>query len=112
MHERKTTMIPFNSIAPASKQLSLLSVAPSYTITKNAQARNAYGTVAVEIVCAALNLLPIPINGNYAICFDAQDSNGFYEIKSVHRSGKVVIYDWRMEKEASVNVPLAYAILV
>lgn len=101
-----------HTLAPPNRQLSLLTVAPSYRITKNAQARNAYGTVAAELVCAALRLETIPINGNYSICFDAARDGRFYEIKSVRRSGKVVIYDWRMDKEANVKVPLYYAILI
>lgn len=99
------------TIAPPDSQLSLLSVAPSFRIVKNAQARNAYGAVAAEIVCAALGLTPIPINGNYEACFDAAKCNHFYEIKSCKRNGKVVLYDWRMRKEQKANVDLTYAIL-
>jgi hypothetical protein len=99
------------TIAPPSSQLNLLTVAPSWQITKNAQARNAYGTVAQEIVCAALGLLPIPINGRYDCCFDAARGDTFYEIKSVRAGGKVVIYDWRMQKEERAEVDLHYAIL-
>lgn len=101
-----------HTLARASRQLSLLSIPPRFSITKNAQARNAYGQIAQEIVCAALDLLPIPINGKCSICFDAERSGHFYEIKSVKRTGKVVIYDWRMEKERAAKVPLSYAILV
>lgn len=100
-----------HTLARASAQLPLLSLAPRFNITKNAQARNAYGTVAAEIVCAALKLNAIPINGNCSICFDAESAGHFYEIKSVKCGGKVVIYDWRMEKERAANVPLSYAIL-
>jgi hypothetical protein len=99
------------SIARASRQLSLLDVQPRFTITKNAQARNAYGTIAADIVCKVLGLDPIPINGKCTICFDAERSNHFFEIKSVKASNKVVIYDWRMEKERLAKVPLSYAIL-
>lgn len=101
-----------HTLARASRQLSLLSVAPRFSITKNAQARNAYGQIAQEIVCAALDLLPIPINGKCSICFDAERSGHFYEIKSVKHTGKVVIYDWRMEKERAAKVSLSYAILI
>lgn len=100
-----------HTLARASAQLPLLSIAPRFNITKNAQARNAYGTVAAEIVCATLKLDAIPINGNYSVCFDAERNGHFYEIKSVKRGGKVVIYDWRMEKERAAKVPLSYAIL-
>ncbi len=100
------------TIAPPSNQLNLFQLAPSFNITKNAQARNAYGTIAQEIVCATLGLRPIPINGNYDCCFDALLDDTFYEIKSVKRGGKVVCYDWRMRKEANAGVALNYAILV
>ncbi len=102
-----------NHIARApAEQLTLLDLAPSYAIISNAHARNAYGTIAQDIACAALNLRPIPIDGRCAICPDAEDRDGlFYEIKSVHRSGKLVIYDWRIEKEATLS-ELHYAIVV
>lgn len=99
------------TIAPPTRQLNLLTIAPSYRITKNAQARNAYGQVASDLVCAALGLTVIPI-GRYDACFDGHRCNTFYEIKSVKRSGKVVIYDWRMDKEAASGVDLSYAILL
>jgi hypothetical protein len=99
------------TIAPPDYQMTLLSVAPSYHITKNAQARNAYGTVANEIVCAALGLLPVRINGQYEACFDAYSDGLHYEVKSVKHGGKVIIYDWRREKEAKLGSQLYYAIL-
>lgn len=101
------------TIAPPSRQPLLLHIAPSWRITKNAQARNAYGSVAQELVCAALGITPVPINGNYECCFDAHhDEHGWVEIKSVKRTGgKVVIYDWRMAKEQASGVVLHYAIL-
>jgi hypothetical protein len=91
-----------HTFAVASRQMNLLEVQPVFHIPSNAHARNAYGTAAQEIACAALGLLPIPIDGSKSICFDASDGHFPYEIKSVHRNGKVVIYDWRMEKEATV----------
>lgn len=100
-------------LAPCCKQLPLLEVIPSGVILSNAHARNAYGCAIQELVCKTLDLYPIPINGNYAICFDAEGKDGQqYEIKSVHRQGKVVLYDWRMKKEAGAGVPLLYAVLV
>lgn len=99
-------------LARASKQLLLLDTPPRYQLVSNATARNAYGCAAQEIVCAALQIEPIPINGKCDICFDAESGENFFEIKSVHRNGKVVIYDWRMQKERGAGVPLFYAILV
>lgn len=99
------------SCAPPSRQLTLLDVAPSFVIASNAHARNAYGTVAQHLACAALGMSPVPINGNYAVCFDADRAGTPYEIKSVHRSGKLVIYDWRAEKENAFPA-LRYALVV
>jgi hypothetical protein len=91
-----------HTFALPSRQINLLEVQPVFRIDGNAHARNAYGTAAQEIACAALQLDPIAIDGSKSICFDASDGIRPYEIKSVHRNGKVVIYDWRMEKEATV----------
>lgn len=100
-------------VARAGMQLSLFPhLRPSYVITTNAHARNAYGQAVQEIVCAALGLDPIAIDGSKEVCFDAERDGVFYEIKSVHRHGKLVIYDWRMEKEARAGVTLVYALLV
>lgn len=99
-------------LAPPDAQMRLLDCAPRYRIENEAQARCAYGNAAQEIVCAALELTPIRINGNFPICFDAERAGVYYEIKSCKRNGPVVIYNWRMEKERSVEVPLKYAILM
>lgn len=100
------------TIAPADTQMKLLDVLPVWNCTNNATARNAYGSAAQEIVCRTLPADPIPINGNFDVCFDARDLNWYYEIKSVRRSGKVVIYDFRIRKEAASGCPFKYAILV
>lgn len=100
------------NIARASKQITLLELEPTIAATSNASARNAYGQAAQEIVCAALGLQPIPINGNYPVCFDAEKDNHFYEIKSVKRGCKVVCYKWRLDKERPFHDILDYAILV
>jgi len=99
----------------ASKQISLFEVSPCYTITSNAQARNAYGAAASEIVCAALELNPIAIDGSKEVCFDASRHGQNYEIKSAHQKAKIVLYDWRMKKEhrwmETTGQTLRYAIL-
>jgi len=71
-------------------------------------ARNYYGAAVENVVCKALQLNPIPINGNYEINFDAFKRDYFYEIKSVRAKGKVVLYDWRMEKEKPFTNRLLY----
>ena len=99
-------------IARAPKQMILLDVLPSYPMENNAKARNAYGSCAQEIVCAAIKADPIPINGNCEICFDAEARGVFYEIKSARAGSKVCLYDWRIRKEANSEKPLKYAILL
>lgn len=98
--------------APLHVQLSLFDMEPNFPIQSNAHARNAYGTAAQSIVCAALKLRAISIDGSCETCFDAERDNNFYEIKSVHRNGKIVVYDWRAAKELAAGVPVFYAILV
>jgi len=105
-------MISLANIAPPDRQISLLDVAPIWNCDSNASARNAYGNAAQEIVWKTLSLNPIRINGNFEICFDAEKDGVYYEIKSVKRNGKLVIYDWRIKKESSSGVPLFYAILI
>lgn len=99
-------------LARASRQLLLLDTPPRFKITGNATARNAYGRAAQEIVCRALGLDAIAIDGTCETCLDAEGRGNFWEIKSVHRTGKVVIYDFRMQKEQIAGVPLRYAILI
>lgn len=100
------------SIARASGQIPLFYIPPRLDCRDNASARNAYGTAAQEIVCQTLGLHPIPIDGRCEICFDAEKDNVFFEIKSCFKWGKLVIYDWRMEKEAAAPVQSCYAILI
>lgn len=92
--------------------MPLLEVEPRYNVFNNATARTAYGAAAQEIVCAALQLDPIAINGSCDVCFDAEKHGTFYEIKSVRAGQKVVIYNWRMEKESAFSDVLFYAILI
>lgn len=102
--------------ARPSFQPLLFDLQPRFTIEKNAQARNAYGTAAQEIVCRALALDSIPIDGRCEVCFDASKDGIDYEIKSVHATSKVVCYDWRLAKEERAEKEdgrnLSYAILV
>ena len=99
-------------LARASRQLNLLNVDPILNCHSNATARNAYGQAAQIIVCDVIGLSPIPINGNYPICFDAEASGVFYEIKSCGPGHKIVIYNWRLKKELEAGVYVNYAILI
>jgi hypothetical protein len=99
------------NLAPPDGQLELLDCPPTFDIKNNASARNAYGTAAQEIACAALALTPIRINGNYEVCFDAKRGEVFYEIKSCRRTSKVVVWKWRIEKERKTGVSYRYAIV-
>ena len=100
-------------LAPTTQQMVFdrFDMCPDFQIPSCAVARNAYGQAAQEIVCAALVLDPIPINGKAVVCFDAVGRGVLYEIKSVGRGGKMVLYDWRMAKEEAVAVGAKYAIL-
>lgn len=87
---------------------------PTINCWNNASARNAYGTAAQWIACRLLNLFPVKINGNFDTCFDAYANDVYYEIKSVQRTGKLVIYDCRMEKElaAQSSINLQYVVCI
>lgn len=93
-------------------QTELFTLRPSFLIKSNAEARNRYGAAAQELVCQALGLSPIPIDGRHKVNFDAELDGSFYEIKSVRRGHKIVLYDFRMKKESDAGVPLTYAIFV
>lgn len=101
-----------HSIAPADTQLRLFEHNRIISCSSTASARTRYGEAAQEIVCTALELLPIKINGNFSTCFDAFKDGIYYEIKSVKNNGKLVIYDWRIKKEQDSTVTLHYAILM
>lgn len=94
------------------EQFLLIETEPSFSIATNAHARNIYGSLAQELACAALNLRSIPIDGRCAICFDAEKHGRFFEIKSVHACGKLVLYAWRIEKERAFAEILDYVVVV
>lgn len=100
------------TLAPTDQQCALgFEIASRFQIPSVAVARNAYGAAAQEIVCRAMKLDPIQINGKAKVCFDAVRDGMFYEIKSVRAGSKVVIYDWRLKKEVEAGLPVHYAIL-
>lgn len=69
-----------------------------------AASRNAIGHVIEEFVARVLNVDLLPVDGRKAVCPDF--SNG--EIKSIGRNKRVLIYKWRLEKEASNFDPKKY----
>lgn len=95
---------------PSHHQPLLLEVFPDFEFKSAASARTHYGKAMEELVCAAMGLVDIPINGNCEINFDAKSGRLFYEIKSVRGlpSSKSVIYDWRIEKEKPYRKRLRY----
>lgn len=106
-------MTPTQHLAPPDQQMALFPL-PAATINCHnaASARNAYGSAAQELVYELLGITPIRINGGYAVCFDGILDGTYYEIKSTRQiGGKVVLYDWRMGKEADAGVPLRYVIV-
>ena len=62
------------------------------------------------ILTEAFKLNPIKINSLFEINFDAEREEQFYEIKSLHRSSKLPLYDWRVAKEQSAQVKVFYLI--
>jgi len=99
-------------IAPADSQLDLFHQPKIINCTSMASARNAYGDAAQEIVYTLLGITPIRINGNYDYCFDGARGAEYFEIKSTRAgSGKVVVYDFRMDKERRADVKLTYLIV-
>jgi hypothetical protein len=94
--------------AKADGQGSLFWEKPIIHCDSMASARNAYGQAAQELVWRLLGVRPVRINGGYAVNFDGWDERRreWVEVKSTYgrgRSGKVVVYDWRMGKERKVE---------
>lgn len=100
------------SLAPASLQYTMFWVPPMLNCDSNASARNAFGTAAEEIAKQLLGITAIKINGSYDVCFDGKRGDEYFEIKSTsQKSGKVVLYDWRLGKDVEANVKLTYIIV-
>lgn len=99
-------------IAPENGQRMLLEVPPTKAFMPGASARNLYGSFAQEVVCRALNLNPIPINGMFEMNLDAKLDETYFEIKSVRKGNKIVLYDWRMKKDHDCGLNIRYAIFV
>lgn len=100
------------TIAPPSAQGCLFYTAPVINCDSPASARCAYGNAAQEIVYALLDIERIPINVQYSTNFDGKKGAMYFEIKSTkQQGGKVVVYDWRVQKEILANVPLTYLLV-
>ena len=95
---------------PSHHQANLFELFADHDFKTPASARTHYGKAMEELVCAAMGLTNIPINGNYEINFDAKQGAAFFEIKSVRDlpSSKSVIYDWRIAKEKPHALKLHY----
>ena len=71
-----------------------------FDFKSTASARTHYGNAAESIVCEALELAPISIDGRCTTNFDALSQQGTYwEIKSVRQGGSVPLYQMRIDKE-------------
>lgn len=93
---------------PTERQGLLFKIFKDFDFVSTGSARTHYGAAIEEVICAALNIYSIPINGNYEVNFDAFKGPQFYEIKSVKAGSKVVLYDWRLEKEKPYTKDLNY----
>lgn len=63
-----------------------------------------------EIVSALLGLTPIPHSGGYDVVFDAGLGDQKFEIKSVRRGSRMVVYSWRLQKELNCGEDVWYAV--
>ncbi len=98
---------------PMAIQQSLLpDLLPDKPLSRNGEARNRYGTAINTVVNALLGLEDIPNAGSHDVCFDSyhRPSSTYVEVKSLRRKGKLVVYDWRLEKDKAAGVPLVYVI--
>ena len=86
-------------------QTSLFEIEPVFEFGPVAARRAHYGNLMESVVCHFLKIQPLPIFSSKKINLDARSVTGdrLYEIKSVRRSSKVPLYDWRMKKEKEVN---------
>lgn len=99
--------------APTEQQPWLLPVEPSLPDTPfltNGAARTHYGAIVQSAVSSLLELVEISNSGEYDIVFDAyhRDTDQFFEIKSVHATNKIPIYNWRIRKEIESGVNPIY----
>lgn len=96
--------------APLEHQPDLLEILPEFRFMTAASKRTHFGKAIEEVACAAFRLIPIPINSNCEVNFDARLGDMFYEFKSAADAGSPasVIYDSRIRKDRSAGVPLTY----
>lgn len=97
---------------PAYVQDMLLPVMPRFDVPSNASARTHYGRVVEELVVALLGLVDIPNSGSHDVVFDAYGRGTYCEVKSIHATGSVPIYEWRRAKDRAVDVPLVYVLAI
>lgn len=64
-----------------------------------ASVRNAIGYLAEEFACRVLDLERLPVDGRKSICPDAVGPEGYFEIKSIGKNNRALIYKFRLEKE-------------
>lgn len=90
------------SLPPSHVQQNLLDVRREGTFPSVASGRSFSGHAAEAIVRSALNMQEVAHDGknthNYDGAWLKGESYLFAEIKSVRKGGKVVVYDWRLEK--------------
>jgi hypothetical protein len=96
-------------VAPPPERTSaaLLEVPPSGETTPGATRAHS-GRIVEEIVGKGMGLTLTPPDAKYDVCFDASRKGLRFEIKSVRRSGKSPLYDWRLKKDGDAGVPLLY----
>ena len=81
-----------------------------YVGTGGGARRTRIGNLVEDIALGLLRVAPCKKSGGYDCCFDGKHGDTFYEVKSVRRGGKVVVYKWRLERDEAAGVPLRYVI--
>lgn len=74
--------------------------------------RTRIGGLVEEVTLGLLALAPCASPGGECVTFDGVRGDIHYEVKSVKRGSQVVVYKWRLEREAATGVPIRYVIAI
>ncbi len=97
---------------PTHTQQLLLDVPPKKEFDTPAEARARYGRAVEEIVTDMFSLCPIPNSGSADIVYDAHGRGTYCEIKSLHHSSALPIYEWRRAKDRRSGKKLVYIVAI
>jgi len=97
---------------PTEFQRLLLDVTPDLGISSNGAARTHYGRTVERVAQELLGLIDIENSGNYDLVYDAFGFGKFCEIKSVHATGAVPLYEWRRKKDRDSGTEPVYILVL